>query len=332
MRKFGYFLLALAITVVGSIATAQLPFAGRGRFIVAVNDYTLNDENPLIFIKYLGTSESGTIDLATSSLEFHDGVVGSEAASTAFDTNDVNNDGAGAQVCGSNTGALDLTNAACDTFGELVDVINDSGSNWVAVLVGAAPGDTIAAGTDFIDPADKLCKQNGGCVLYPDSSVHDETVGWFAPWIGGTFDGVTAGLEKKHSIEPFLTRGGGTRPGSGQVLRGNPVPSNYVPCLTAWMINQDGTGAGVLSIFEQHYGDRGQGVNSVTAGDGSPTTLEIYQIATVDDTELLSSVNRIINPICGSPGTTLLIRGTGFTALTDTADELQFQGFYFERT
>ena len=326
MKKFGFITIALAVLLVGSFGMAQLPFTGVGTFIEAVNDYTINDENPLILIKYVGTAVSGTVDINTNALELFSGANGAEAAATDGGSLDVNI----GDVCGTAASALDVTDTECDTFGELVDVINANTSdhNWVAVLVGAAPGDAIAAATDFVDPADKLCKQVGGCALYPDGSVHDETALFFAPWLNGVFDGVSAGLENKHSIEPFLTKTAGNQ---AQRLRGNPVPDDYVPCLTGWMINQNGTGAGVLSIMSQHYGDRNDGINSFLAGDGTPTTSLLYQIATADDTELLSSVNRIVNPICGPPGTTLLIRGTGYTALTDTDDELQVQGFYFQR-
>ena len=87
-----------------------------------------------MLVRYTGTSASGTVavDAATGDLTFLSGASGSEAADTSFEC----------PVSGALGGIIDVSNAACNTFGEVVDTINGlcTGcirNNWTAVLVGA---------------------------------------------------------------------------------------------------------------------------------------------------------------------------------------------------
>jgi hypothetical protein len=82
-----------------------------------------------ILVKYIGTSTSATTDIAVAAggdATFR--VAG--AADTAVNTV------AAGSLCGATPGTLDLSTpaATCDTLGEVVDVINASGT-WIAVLV-----------------------------------------------------------------------------------------------------------------------------------------------------------------------------------------------------
>lgn len=88
-----------------------------------------------MLVKYVGTSTSATTDVAVAAggdMTFR--VAG--AADPAVNTV------AAGSLCGATPGTLDLSTpaATCDTLGEVVDVINASGT-WIAVLVDALPTD-----------------------------------------------------------------------------------------------------------------------------------------------------------------------------------------------
>jgi hypothetical protein len=98
--------------------------ARRGASILA------EDGDELIQIQYIGSAASATVTVASDgNITFKHGAVGSEA-------NDVSIGGI------ADSGAtLDVSNAANDTFGECVDLINGS-PNWRARLTGALRADS----------------------------------------------------------------------------------------------------------------------------------------------------------------------------------------------
>ena len=143
-----------------------------------------------------------------------------------------------------------------------------------------------------------------------------------APWSNDPFDGVSAGLRGADNIEPFLTRGfQGSTP---QVLKGNVVPRNYLPFVNLWLsnLNPGGGEAGTFDIISLVY----------DKGDGVPRSRTVYTIVTADDTQIDSSVNYIIAPLAGDPGSLLLFRATVTGASSDTDDELNYSGFYARNT
>jgi hypothetical protein len=313
MRKL--ILSAAFVLTVAAVSVAQFGGYGYGgiKYVTNVSDQTLNDENALILIKYVGTEEQATIDIATNSFELHVGDQGSAAAATNEAAGDVNV----GNVCGAVASALDTSDAECDTFGELVRVINANSADhgFVAVLVGALPADAIAGPTDFIDPADADVKIEGGYAILPDSSVHDEIPGLFAPWLNQT---IRRTVQGKFSIEPFLSRG--TSGGQSQVLKGNPIPESYIPFLQYWIANSNDTGVPNFQVYSLTYDNE----------DGTPTARLILPLVMADDTDLQSSANYLFAPLQGDPGSLLLIRVVAAAAQTDTDDQLDFFGFYGE--
>lgn len=92
-----------------------------------------------IVLRYTGTSACGSVavDAGTGDLTFTSGVCGSEAADVSFEC----------PVSGALGGVIDVSDAACNTFGEVVDTINGTctgciRNNWTAVLVDAIRADT----------------------------------------------------------------------------------------------------------------------------------------------------------------------------------------------
>lgn len=92
------------------------------------------DVTVAMYIRYVGTAAAtSTVAVATNnSIAF----VSGGAADTT-----INNTALGTLQCGATQGTLDLTDADCDTYGELVDHINAS-ANWVAVLAGVLRSET----------------------------------------------------------------------------------------------------------------------------------------------------------------------------------------------
>jgi hypothetical protein len=91
---------------------------------------TADDSDVAMLVKYIGpvgasgTTNSGTVQIAASSALFKSGAQGAETNAATDPT------------CpgGGTNGTIDFTNAACDTLGEMVDIINAT-TTWRAVLV-----------------------------------------------------------------------------------------------------------------------------------------------------------------------------------------------------
>jgi hypothetical protein len=73
-------------------------------------------------------------------------------------------------VSGALGGVIDVSDAACNTFGEVVDIINAS-TSWRAVLVGALRTDTYDANSILADAADFDAQAIEGDLLYWDTDA-----------------------------------------------------------------------------------------------------------------------------------------------------------------
>ena len=73
-------------------------------------------------------------------------------------------------VDGDLGGIIDVSDGDCDTFGEVVDIINAS-TSWRAVLVGALRTDTWDANSLLADPADFDAQRVKGDLLYWDTDA-----------------------------------------------------------------------------------------------------------------------------------------------------------------
>lgn len=282
-------MLALALPV--SIAAQALEFEGlrydRVAFVSVVvedDDTGVASESPIIWVKYVGALESGTVDLNANALEFFSGDLGSENNAPS-DSSDVNV----GDVCGTANNALDVTDAQCDTPEELVAVINASGAPWVAVLAGITQDETLSTAAEYVDPADAQAKRPGGLALFIDSTDVDSLGLLFRPDVGlASRNSGNVGLG---DIELFLNAPAG---GSyTQTLKENPFDGQRA-YLTSVVAVVDSTGAWDLNIFARRY------VN------GSVDERLVYSTsATTDATDEILDFSRA--PIISAPGETFLI-------------------------
>lgn len=94
-----------------------------------------DDLDVALLIRYTGGSTgsaSGTVAVAAGGdFTFLQGASGSEAADTTFEC----------PVSGALGGLIDVSDAACDTLGEVADIINAS-SDWVAVIIDGLRSDS----------------------------------------------------------------------------------------------------------------------------------------------------------------------------------------------
>jgi hypothetical protein len=170
MRKT---LLTLALVGLFVLPIAYAQVFDADKIVPANHGEDLDDTTVAIVIKYVGPAASATIDVNSGNLELFSGAEGAEAVDTdAADGGcDVEDRADLAHAaCGVATGIDLAANAACDTVGELVDIINST-RYWRAQIVAALRADALGtAGTNLIDPADADAKEVNGTTLLVDNS------------------------------------------------------------------------------------------------------------------------------------------------------------------
>lgn len=162
MKRFLHYLVAAAfvLAAIPAPVQAQVPWPQAWLSAETSNLSTGDDTDPILLIKYVGTSASGKIAVETDgNLTFTSGAEGAEAADTTLEC----------PVSGALGGIIDVSDAACDTFGEVLNIINDPDSDWRAVLVGALASDSsndalLAASAAQANAVD-------GMTLYADTST-----------------------------------------------------------------------------------------------------------------------------------------------------------------
>jgi hypothetical protein len=159
----------------------------------AVNVQYADDQSIPIRIKYIGSQQSGTVQVASGNILFKHGVVGSEVADTTV-------------VAGATGGTIDVTNAAGDTMGEVVDVINAS-ANWEAVLIDARrASDSGAAANNLLTKAATQAKVPDGITLNWDTNVAKFSVIAVLP--PGLRNSTSPYRDSKGAIKAFLPLSG----------------------------------------------------------------------------------------------------------------------------
>jgi hypothetical protein len=263
MKKIIILSLMAAVASLAYAQTFEFLFTKSTRY--AVNEVTNDDisgsSGDLLFlIKYIGDQDSGIVDLDTGNLELLDGDLSSETVDTQIQTiADTYN-----AACGVALGVDLGANAACDTYGEVVDIVNAS-DDWRMVLVQALRADTWeAAGAEITDPADAQAKLPGGLAVYSDTS--DNTYITAVVW--PHYDRTTM-----TDIEPFLGAGG--IDGAGGARTKN---EDLLDGVRTWLLgfevrDSDGNNDdGVVTFYSIEQ-----------SGDYTATTLGTYAVA-ADDT------------------------------------------------
>lgn len=132
MRKTLRSVVAILAAAAFAIAPAfaELPFTGYKARGPAAGTSTTADDNVALYVQYVGTATTAPtiqVDAATGDIQFE--VAGSVDATVSCPEAD-------------NDGVIDVSDTACNTMLEVVNAINQGGSNWRAVLVAALATDS----------------------------------------------------------------------------------------------------------------------------------------------------------------------------------------------
>lgn len=153
MRNLKSFLLAFAAFALAGNVSAQSVYITGGLGVSDAISAVSTDIG--IYIKYVGATQTGTatvaVDAATGDLAF------------------VVNGGADTTIgCPTATGTIDTSDAACDTMGEVLDVINKT-TNWRAVLGGMIRSDS--SNNTLITRSAAVASGPEGLALLKDTAV-----------------------------------------------------------------------------------------------------------------------------------------------------------------
>lgn len=122
---------------------AQGPLDARTRYLNGegvIGGFSAVSTDVAMLIQYTGSDPGGgTVTVAAGGdLTLSIGAVGASAVDTTVECD------SSIAATGSRSGIFDLSSphANCDTYGEIVDLINNQGTGWLAVLVGARRSDS----------------------------------------------------------------------------------------------------------------------------------------------------------------------------------------------
>lgn len=286
MRKF--LAILTAVVLVASIGIAPAQAQVFGLTTVPVNPISgistsTQAGSPAIIVRYVGsTAGKPTVEVAAGGdMTFK--IAGSADTTTGSP---------------SLNGIFDLSTpaAAVDTYGELVNLINTTGSNWRAVLVGKLASDSTDNTLFTLSATDAAGPK--GVALYADDTVATT---------GTTFASTVAILPPGVStdISFWLPQR------VGAVINTNPF-SGFQPFLQ--IASEKITSSGTVGLFRviavtRTYDSRGQ-VSDVTRDVWSVTGAATTVRSTTD-------VGFVYGGIAGAPGEFFLVRqetGTDLTA------------------
>jgi len=307
MRKT---LVVLAV-LLGSVFAYAQTFDADKVIPASLNLY--DDTNIMAVSKYVGPDDSATVDVNSGNLELFSGDEGAEAVDTdaadgGCDIEDVG-DAANA-ACGVATGIDLAANAACDSWGELADIVNNS-RYWRMQLVGALRADALgAAGANMIDPADGDAKEVNGVTLLLDNSDVGYITGALTPF---TYKG-----KYGHAGAWFTDDDGYGGASADNATLLNPF-AGYLGAVTAFSyIYGDGdTDGGKLRFYECEM-----------TGDKTETLFYEYDLG-ADDTWAYVTPATLGGPIMGPANQKLIVRL--YTAGTmDATNQLLLHGFVYD--
>ena len=314
MKKFTAFLTLLVLLAAPALFAQSFvvpinrPDTVRTVSLFGDDDDSNGSPPPILWVKYVGAEESGTVDLNSNAIEFFSGDLGSEVidGDTGYDVNT-------GDVCGTTNDSLDVTDAECDTPAELCNVINDSGANWVCAVANVLGTETLATAAEYVDMADAQAKVPGGLGIFIDQTDVDTLALLMRPDANRSVRPNT-NEASLGDIEFFLNPPAG---GSyAQTLRDNPF-GNQRFALTNLVLEADTTGVWTISIYARRY-----------QPDGRVSDRIIYQRA--DLTADASTENEFDflgkAPLITQPGETVLIKILDDALVTG---RISATGFFF---
>lgn len=142
-------------------AAAQTTFPIKlGTGVQSAAHAIAEDGDTAMFCKYIGTAACAKIAVAAGGdLTFTEGTCGSEAATSTFEC----------PVSGALGGVIDVSDTACDTFGEVVDTVNAASTGWRCQLYEALRSDS--SNDTLVTISATAATDPGGLGLKVDSSV-----------------------------------------------------------------------------------------------------------------------------------------------------------------
>lgn len=315
IKKIAAILMMVAMAI-GPVAFAQGPsVAFPAENIRYVSQFGDDDDSagappPILWVKYVGTTESGTVDLNSNAIEFFSGPLGSEVINgdSGFDVNT-------GDVCGTTNDSLDVTDAQCDTPAELCNVINDSGANWVCALANVLGTETLATAAEYVDMADAQAKLPGGLGFFIDSTDVD-TLAIVANQSvrRGPINTNTLG---HGDIEFFLNEADSDATNAyNQTLKDNPFKGQRF-ALTFLQVEADTTTTWQVRVYGRTYQADGRVRDRLLY---SRTDLTV-DASTENEYDWLAR-----SPIVTAPGETVLIEITDDALVTG---RISFSGFFF---
>jgi hypothetical protein len=177
LYPFLTFLVTLAVAalpVLGLVLSNPQPAVAQdaeayGAWLNSVSDpvftnVSADDSDVALLIVYTGTGGEGTVTVASNGdITLSVGAVGSSTVDTTVECD------ASIAASGSRSGIIDVSVAACDTLGEVVDAINSQTNNWRAVILDGLRSDS--ANDTLNALSETAATDPDGLPLYFDTSV-----------------------------------------------------------------------------------------------------------------------------------------------------------------
>lgn len=259
-----------------------------------------DDLDTAFLIKYVGTQQRGTIDVAANGdITLKHGASGSEVVDTTIECD------ASIAATGSRNGIIDVSDPACDTVGEVMNIINSQSTNWVMVPLDALLSDDLNAGGSgsLVTVSAQSCSVTDGYAAKWDTDTKFiSTIALLPPEarkIGFYLTG-TLGTNINLKVNPYA--GLKTMVGTANAT------STYGSGTSSYAINQElvkyirtspngGVGGSSTSVITKLYGDIA----------GGATTVNKTFIALTDNFRIV-----------GDDGTKVVLRLTNSAAMAST--------------
>lgn len=277
MRKFAAILTAALLAV--TPAFAELPFTGYKAKGPITGTSSAADDNVALYVKYVGTS-SGIPTVQVSSggdIQFEvDGSVDTTVACPEADDD----------------GVIDVSDSACNTMVEVVNAINQGGSNWRAVLVEALGTDSSEDAFATLSETDTNVKL--GAPIYYDTNF------------AGSAPTVTA------LVAPVFPPADGSFFFNGSEINKNPFAGG-TSFLSGVSTLQDSSGTiaatVIRAVFREYRG------NPTNGYDLYETIRTVWsQVGAADDTQGTLDFSNF--PLVSAPGEAFIARIGSSTTIT----------------